>query len=236
MKKEKIIHLIEYTQNFPIEFLKFVKKKNVDLIHVSALALDKAKDSKYAQSKINGEIKIRENFDRATIIKPSIVFSVDDKFTTKFMSLLSLLPIFPLYYNGETKFTPIHAADVAELIFNIISKEIISKDIEAIGPEILTFKKIIQILSKSIKKKRLLVPIPLFLAKISAVFFQLFPNPLLTLDQLRLLKYDNIQSENGITNFDIGCPSKLYFEDSVLKYSFNYAEGGQFSIKKNEKK
>ena len=221
---------------FPDIISKICKKKNVDLIHVSALALDKAKNSKYAQSKINGEIKIRENFDRATIIKPSIVFSVDDKLSTRFMSVLSLLPIFPLYYNGETKFTPIHAVDVAELIFNVISKEIVSKDVEAIGPEILSFKEIIQVLSKSIKKKRLLVPIPLFLAKISAAFFQLFPNPLLTLDQLRLLKYDSIQSENGITNFDIGCPSKLYFEDSVLKYSFNYAEGGQFSIRKNEKK
>ena len=128
-----------------------------------------------------------------------------------FCILISLiLPIFPLYYNGETKFTPIHASDVAELIFNIISKEIVSKDIEAIGPKVLTFKEIIQVLSKSIKKKRLLVPIP--------------------------LKYDNIKSENGITNFDIGCPSKISFEDSVLKYSFNYTEGGQFSINKNEKK
>ena len=221
---------------FPDRISKICKQKNVDLIHVSALALNKATNSKYAQSKINGEIKIRENFDRATIIKPSIIFSVDDNLSTRFMSLLSLFPFFPLYYNGSTKFTPIHAADVAELIFNVISKEIVSKDIEAIGPEILTFKEIIQILSKCIKKKRLLVPIPLFLAKISAIFFQLFPNPLLTIDQLRLLKYDNIKSENGITNFDIGCPSKLYFEESVLKYSFNYTEGGQFSMKKNVKK
>ena len=220
---------------FPDRISRICKQKNVDLIHVSALALDNAIDSKYAQSKIKGEIKVRENFDRATIIKPSIIFSVDDKLSTRFMGLLSLFPIFPLYYNGATKFTPIHAADVAELIFNVISKEIISKDIEAIGPEILTFKEIIQILSKSIKKKRLLIPIPLFLAKISSIFFQLFPNPLLTLDQLRLLKYDNIKSKNGITNFDIGCPSKLYFEESVSKYSFNYVEGGQFSIKKNEK-
>jgi len=221
---------------FPDRISKICKQKNVDLIHVSALALDKATNSKYAQSKINGEKKIRENFDRATIIKPSIIFSVDDKLSTRFMSLLSLFPIFPIYYNGSTKFTPIHATDVAELIFNVISKEIVSKDIEAIGPEILTFREIIEVLSKSIKKKRLLIPIPLFLAKISAIFFQLFPNPLLTLDQLRLLKYDNIKSENGITNFDIGCPSKLYFEESVLKYSFNYAEGGQFSVKKNMKK
>ena len=79
------------------------------------------------------------------------------------------------------------------------------------------------------------MPIPLFLAKISAIFFQLFPNPLLTLDQLRLLKYDNIKSENGITNFDIGCPSKLFFEETVKSYSFNWRDGGQFSIIKNDK-
>ena len=221
---------------FPDRISKICKEKNVDLIHVSALALDKAVDSKYAQSKINGERKVRENFSRATIIKPSITFSVDDNLTTRFMSLLSLFPVFPLYYNGETKFMPIHASDVAELIFNIVSKEIIAKDVEAVGPETLTFKEIIEILSKCINKKRLLLPMPLFLGKISAIFFQQFPNPLLTLDQLRLLKYDNIKSKNGITNFDIECPSKFYFEKSVLKYSFNYAEGGQFSIKKNEKK
>ena len=235
-EKGKVNTFDKIHSDFPDRISKICKQKNVDLIHVSALALDKAIDSRYAQSKINGEKKIRENFNRATIIKPSIIFSVDDKLSTRFMSLLSLFPIFPLYYSGSTKFMPIHASDVAEIIFYVISKELISKDIEAIGPEVLTFKEIIQILSKCINKKRLLIPMPLFLAKISALFFQLFPNPLLTPDQLRLLKYDNIKSENGITNFDIGCPSKLFFEESVLKYSFNYAEGGQFSIKKNEKK
>ena len=235
-EKGKVNTFDKIHSDFPDRISKICKQKNVDLIHVSALALDKAIDSRYAQSKINGEKKIRENFNRATIIKPSIIFSVDDKLSTRFMSLLSLFPIFPLYYSGSTKFMPIHASDVAEIIFYVISKELISKDIEAIGPEVLNFKEIIQILSKCINKKRLLIPMPLSLAKISAIFFQLFPNPLLTPDQLRLLKYDNIKSENGITNFDIGCPSKLFFEESVLKYSFNYAEGGQFSIKKNEKK
>ena len=85
-------------------------------------ALNKAKDSKYAQSKIKGENKIRENFLEATIIKPSIVYSVDDNFTTRLLSLLSLLPIFPIYYKGETKYSPIHASEVAELIFFVISE------------------------------------------------------------------------------------------------------------------
>ena len=81
-----------------------------------------------------------------------------------------------------------------ELIFYVISKELLFKDIEAIGPEILTFKEIIQKLLNCIDKKRLLIPMPLILAKISATFFQLFPNPLITIDQLNLLKYDNIKS------------------------------------------
>ena len=223
--------------NFPNLVSKLCTEYKIEqFIHISALGIEKANDSKYAQSKINGEKTIRENFSRATIIKPSLIFSVSDSLTTKFMTLLNFLPIFPLYYEGKTKFTPIHASDVAELIFFLISKEITSRKIEAIGPEVLNFKEIIQILLKCIDKKRILLPIPLFFAKLLAYFFQLFPNPLLTLDQLCLLKYPNVKSESGTTNFDIGCPSKLYFEESVKKYSFNWRDGGQFSIIENNKK
>ena len=167
----------------------------------------------------------------ATIIKPSLVYSVDDNLTTKFMSILSLLPIFPLYYKGNTKFTPIHVSDLAELIFFVVSKEIYSKKIEAVGPEVISFREIIIKLMNCINKKRILLPLPLPFAKFSAFFFQLLPTPLITLDQLKLLKYDNIKSENSLTNYDIGCPSKLFFEDTVMKYSFNWREGGQFSKK-----
>ena len=126
--------------DFPEKLSKICSEKNVDLIHISALALNKAIDSRYAQSKINGEQKIKENFSRATIIKPSIVYSVDDNFTTRFLTLLRLLPVFPLYFGGNTKFSPIHASEVAELIFYVIRKNILSQEIEAIGPEVLTFK------------------------------------------------------------------------------------------------
>ena len=221
-------------EDLPDLISKICKTKNIDqMIHVSALGLADAKNSKYALSKLKGEKKIRENFEKAVIIKPSLVYSVDDSFTTRFFTLLNLMPVFPIYYNGKTKFTPIHVSDVVELIFYIISKNILSKDIEAIGPEILTFKQIIDKLLKSINKKRFLLPMPLFLAKVSASFFQLFPHPLITRDQLNLLKYDNIKSDNGISNFDIGCPSKALFEESIKSYSFNWMEGGKFSIKKN---
>jgi NADH dehydrogenase len=87
-----------------------------------------------------------------------------------------------------------------------------------------------------INKKRLLVIFPLPLAKLSAKFFQLFPKPLLTEDQLVLLKYDNIKSGNYKTNFDIGCPAKCSFEKEVEKYCYMWREGGQFYINISEKK
>ena len=214
---------------FPDRISKICKKKNVDLIHVSALALEKAKNSKYAQSKINGEIKIRENFDRATIIKPSIVFSVDDKLSTKFMSLLSLLPIFPLYYNGKTKFSPMHVSEICEVIKSVIDKNICSDIIECVGPEELSFREILQKLLISINKKRLLIPLPIQIAKFIAFFFEKFPKPLITRDQLKILKYDNVLTGQYKSNIDIGIVPKLKFDQEILKYSYMWKEGGQYS-------
>ena len=217
---------------FPALLSKICFDNNKKFIHISALGLEDAKDSVYAKSKVNGEKIIRQSLTSTTIIKPSIVYSVDDKFTTKFMSILNLLPFFPLYYGGETKFTPIHARDVSEIICNVISNEIYGKDIEAIGPEVFTFKEMIKKILKAINKKRLLIPMPLPFAKISATIFEFLPKPLITNDQLKLLKYDNIKSKNGVSNFDLGIPSKFYFEESIREYAYNWREAGKFSLEK----
>ena len=147
------------------------------------------------------------------------------------MTLLSKLPFFPLYYNGETKFTPIHCSELTEIILQVINQNICSEIIECVGPEQMTFKEIVQKLLKLISKKRLLIPMPLIIAKIIAMFFQLLPKPLLTLDQLRLLKYDNILSGNYKSNLDIGYNCKLKFEEELEKYCYMWREGGQFSKK-----
>ena len=96
----------------------------------------------------------------------------------------------------------------------------------------ITFKEILQKLLKLINKKRFLIPFPFILAKISAKIFQLLPNPLLTEDQLRLLKYDNVLSGKYKNNSDIGCPSKKTFDEEVKKYAYMWKEGGQFSTEK----
>ena len=177
-------------------------------------------------------MQVLKNFPLATILRPSIVYSVDDKFTTNFMTMLNRLPIFPLYYNGLTKFTPIHCSDLTDIIYKVISSNIYSKIIECVGPEQITFKEIIKKLLNLINKKRILIPFPLPIAQLSARIFEIMPNPILTRDQLRLLKYDNIISGKYKSNSDIGLPSKRYFDEEVKKYCYMWREGGQFSTEK----
>ena len=201
-------------------------------IHLSALGINDAIDSDYAKSKLEGEDNILKNFPLATILRPSVVYSVDDNFTTNFMTLLSRLPLFPIYYKGETKFSPIHCSDLTDIIYHVISKNIYSKIIECTGPEIISFKELLEKLQLLIGKKRLLIHFPLPIAVLTARFFEILPNPLLTRDQLRLLKYDNIPSGRYKTNSDIGIPSLRFFDQEVKKYCYMWREGGQFSTEK----
>ena len=224
----KNIHTI-----FPTILAKLCKKYNLkQFIHISALGINDAIDSKYAISKLEGENNILDNFSKTTILRPSVVFSNSDNFSTQFMTLLNRLPIFPLYYSGNTKFMPIHCSDLTDIIYHVLSNKIETKVIECVGPEVLSFKEILQILLSLIDKKRFLIPFPLPIAKLSAKFFQLLPKPLLTVDQLKLLKYDNIPSGKYKTNSEIGIPSKLFFKNEVKKYSFMWRDGGEFSTEK----
>tara|TARA_B100000700_G_scaffold320438_1_gene417720 strand:+ start:541 stop:1527 length:987 start_codon:yes stop_codon:yes gene_type:complete len=218
---------------FPSLLSKLCKEYNIKhFIHLSALGINDAKDSKYALSKLEGENMVLKNFPLATILRPSVVYSVDDNFTTNFMTLLNRLPAFPLYYKGATKFAPIHCSDLTDIIQHIISNNIYSKIIECVGPEIITFKEILIRLLNLINKKRILLPLPLPIAEFSARLFEIMPKPLLTRDQLKLLKYDNIPSGRYKTNSDIGVPSLKYFDKEVKKYCYMWREGGQFSTEK----
>ena len=233
-KKKNNFNLIH--SDLPSLLSKVALNKSLDqFIHISALGIEAATDSDYAKSKLNGETKVRQNFSKSVILKPSIVYSVDDNFTTNFMRLLSILPIMPLYYGGKTKFTPIHVSDLSNIIFEIVKRKIKGETIECIGPEILTFKQILSKILISINKKRLLFPLPLPLAKINAKLFEMLPKPLLTMDQLKLLKYDNIISKKYKTNFDLKLDANKKFDDEINRYSFNWTTGGQFSKKRFDK-
>ena len=222
-------------EKFPSMISNLCKKNNVHkFIHISALGIENAKDSKYAISKLKGENAVRKNFKEAIILKPSIIYSVDDNFTTMLMSLFNILPIFPLYYNGKTKFMPLHCSDICNLIIDLVEENTSGKTIECVGPEELSFKEIIEKLLTLIDKKRLFLPIPIFIANIIATFFQILPKPLITRDQIKLLFYDNIPSGKYETNFDINKNFILKFEEEVEKYCYMWKETGEYA-KKNYK-
>ncbi len=223
--------------NIHTEFPKMISRyassyKLKKFVHLSALGIENAKDSIYAQSKLKGEKEILNNFNNTVIVRPSIVYSVDDNFTTQLMTLLGLLPIFPIYYNGKTKFRPIFCSDLTNSITKIIIDDVKENIIEFAGPEEMSFKEILEKLLFLIEKKRVLLPMPISLAGMTAHIFELLPKPLITNDQLRLLKYDNVLSGKYKSNndFEFDCSSR--FEDEVNKYSYMWKNEGEYSKKK----
>ena len=223
--------------NIHVEFPKMIsrlasKYKLEKFVHLSALGIENAKDSIYAQSKLKGENEILNNFNKSVIIRPSIVYSVDDNFTTQLMTLLRLLPVFPIYYNGRTKFRPIHCSDLANSITKILTDDIRENIIEFAGPEEMSFKEILEKLLFSIEKKRLLLPMPISIARVTAHIFEFLPKPLITNDQLKLLKYDNVLSGKYKSNNDFDFNCSLKFEDEVNKYSYMWKNEGEYSKKR----
>ena len=220
-------------EKFPNMISSLCKKHNLSkFIHISALGIEEATNSVYAKSKLKGEDAVRKNFNDAIILKPSIVYSVDDNFTTMLMGLFNILPVFPLYYNGKTKFMPLHCSEICNLIIDLVEDKTSGDTIECVGPEEFTFKQIIIKLLKLIEKKRLLLPVPLFMANVIATLFQILPKPLITRDQLKLLSYDNIPSGKYKTNFEINKKFQLKFEEEVERYCYMWKESGEYSKKK----
>ena len=148
--------------------------------------------------------------------------------------ILKLLPIFPLYYEGKTVFYPLHVTDMCEIIEKVIEKNLIGETIECIGPEKMSFKKVIESILKTLEIKRFLLPMPISLANIFATLFELImKNPLITKDQLILLKHDNSPSGKYKTNIDLKLNSEFkYFDREIAKYSYMWKDGGEFAKSK----
>jgi len=199
-----------------------------NLIHISALGVKEKHTSKYMQSKLQGEKNIQETFKPAVILRPSVCFGSGDKFFTSFASIAQFSPILPLIGSGKTKFAPIYVGDVAKAIVKALElNNSESKIYELGGPENYSFKELMEILLKEIKKKRFLIPIPFSTAKFQSYFFQLMKNPPLTSDQVEMLKYNNIVTGKYPTLKDLGISGKTV--QSILpKYIYRFRRGGQF--------
>ncbi len=213
------------------------------LIHLSAIGADPQADSSYAESKGSGERAVREEFPAATILRPSLIFGPEDQFFNKFASLARIMPVLPLIGGGRTRFQPVYVADVAAAIVKALKlEEARGQTYELGGPSVYTFKELLQFILRETGRRNLLLPIPYFLASLMAVGFvawnavpelvrQIFgvPSqpPLLTVDQVRLLKSDNVVHEGARGLSDLGV-TPAGMESVVPDYLWRFHPKGQF--------
>ena len=199
-----------------------------NLVHISALGVREGHISKYMQSKLEGEKNIQKVFKPSVILRPSLVFGPEDKFFNAFASIAQFSPALPFIGGGKTKFSPIYVGDVAKAIVKTLKLENSKPKIyELGGPKNYSFKELMEILLEEIKKKRFLIPIPFSVAKLQSYFLQMMPNPLLTSDQVDMLKYNNIVSGEYPTLEDLGIRGKT-IQSILPKYIYRFRTGGQF--------
>jgi NADH dehydrogenase len=166
------------------------------LIHISAIGADENSPSEYARSKAAGETLVLAEQPGGIIMRPSIVFGSDDEFFNRFAALACITPVLPLPGGGHTRFQPVFAGDVAEGIAKAVGGAAKPGAIyEFGGPDVRTFKELMEFMLATIERRRLLVPVPYPLMKLKATVLQFLPNPPLTPDQVELLKVDNIVSQ-----------------------------------------
>ena len=165
------------------------------MIQVSAIGAGEHSPSAYARSKAEGEKAVLAAKPDATIVRPSIMFGPEDDFFNKFAAMARVLPALPLIGGGETKFQPVFVGDVAEAFARAVDGDATAgATYEVGGPEVLSFKALMEYVLKVTERRRLLLPLPFALARLQAMFLQYLPTPLLTPDQVELLKSDNVVS------------------------------------------
>ncbi|MER8429000.1 complex I NDUFA9 subunit family protein [Mesorhizobium caraganae] len=169
------------------------------LTHISALGADLNAESDYARTKALGEKAVLETVPDAVIFRPSINFGPEDSFFNRFADMARYSPVLPLIGGGQTKFQPVYVGDVAEAVARSVEGRIKGGQIyELGGPQVLTFKQCMEELLTVIERKRLLVPVPWWVANLQASILGLLPNPPLTKDQVLQLRQHNIVSEAAI--------------------------------------
>jgi len=191
-----------------------------ELLHVSSIGADTNSVSKYQSTKGEGEKVLLENFPKAKIVRPSIVFGPDDGFFSVQSKIVKLSPVVPMFGGGANKFQPVYVKDLVEGIIKLLnSKNDHGKIYEFGGPDIMTMKDVYELILKTLKIKRLLIPAPTFAANFIATFAQLLPDPIITRDLVKILKFDNIVREdiNTIQSLNISPQSSKVIVPTYLK-------------------
>jgi NADH dehydrogenase len=198
------------------------------MVHISAIGADADSASDYARSKAAGEAAVAAAYPGAVILRPSVVFGQDDGFFNRFAGMARLMPIVLPIVGGDTRFQPVWVEDVAEAAARAACGEVASGTYELGGPAVYTLREAVDLMLKTTRRRRLVVNIPFFFARIQAWFLQILPNPLLTVDQVRLLEHDNVVSDGAKTLADLGIDATAA-EGVVESYLYAYRPQGQYT-------
>ena len=202
------------------------------LVHVSALGADANAPAHYARAKAAGEARVLAALPSAVILRPSVLFGPEDDFFNKFASLARIAPALPLIGGGHTRFEPVFAGDVAGAVLAAVEgRATAGATYELGGPQVQSFKELMQFMLDTIGRKRLLVPLPWAVATFQAQILQFAPKPLLTPDQVELLRTDNVVSEearrDGRTIQALGI-DPVAMAAVVPSYLWRFRKSGQF--------
>jgi NADH dehydrogenase len=199
------------------------------LVQMSAIGADIHAEAEYARSKGAAEQAVRKAFPDAVVVRPSIVFGPEDGFFNLFAALARLSWVLPLIGGGKTRFQPVYVGDVADAILRTLTDpDCAGKTYELGGPRVYTFKELLELLLVQIRRRRLLVPLPFWAADLEATVLELLPVPLLTRDQVKLLKHDNVVAAGALTLADLGIEPTAV-ELILPTYLDRYRPGGRFS-------
>ncbi|EJW11449.1 NAD-dependent epimerase [Rhodovulum sp. PH10] len=202
------------------------------LVHVSAIGADPNGRALYARTKGRAEQAVLAAAPDAVILRPSVIFGPDDDFFNKFGSMARFAPVLPLIGGGRTKFQPVFGGDVGEAVRKAAAGEARPGTIyELGGPDVMTFKEILRLVLQVTERRRLLLPVPFWAAKLLGAMLKILPTPPLTPDQVELLKVDNVVSDAAVaehrTLADLGIDPRP--PAAILpSYLWRYRKTGQF--------
>jgi NADH dehydrogenase len=211
------------------------KRKITRFVQMSALGANLESGSKYARTKAMGEEAVRKAIPQAVIIRPSVVFGVDDSLFNRFAGLASLLPVIPLPGGGETKFAPVHVGDVAQAIVNALSDSAAcGKTYEIGGPRTYSYRQLMELTLAEIHKHRMLLPLPWAVSSLLGSLAELPSKalpiaPVLTADQVASLKTDAVPSPKAPGLKQLGIADPVPVEGIIPTYLYRYRKGGQFA-------
>jgi NADH dehydrogenase len=198
-------------------------------VQVSAIGADAGAEAAYGRSKAAGEVGVRAAFPAAVIVRPSIVFGPEDRFFNRFALMARFLPALPLIGGGLTRFQPVYVGDVAEAIVRALADPAAAGRIyELGGPRVYSFKQLMALMLAEIGRRRLLLPLPWAIADLQAAVLEKLPLPLLTRDQVRMLKRDNVVAAGAPGFKELGIEPKTV-ESIIPTYLHMYRRGGRFA-------